>query len=124
VDTYGEAGAGILLRTAEIVTLFDVPAVDPDESERWSRALGDFTVLVETKSDVAKTGKASTSTSPQAARLMTKEELTTNPNNNEVIVFPNSSYYSRHPVRLRKTMSFKDSRFANLIENTKPVGRA
>jgi hypothetical protein len=26
------------------VTVFDVPAVDPDASERWSRALGDYTV--------------------------------------------------------------------------------
>jgi hypothetical protein len=28
--------------------VFDVPAVDPDASERWSRALGDYTARVET----------------------------------------------------------------------------
>lgn len=124
VDKYGEAGAATLLGTAEIVTLFDVPATDPDESDRWSRALGDFTALVDTVSDsVTKTGKTSTSTGPQAARLMTKEELTTALTNNDVIVFPASMYYARHPIRLRKTKSFDDPRFAGLIGDVRPVGR-
>jgi hypothetical protein len=39
---YAEAGVAILLGTTEIVTLYDISAVDPDESDRWSRALGDF----------------------------------------------------------------------------------
>jgi type IV secretion system protein VirD4 len=125
VDKYGEAGAATLLSTAEIVTLFDVPATDPDESDRWSRALGDFTALVDTVSDsVSKAGKSSTSTGPQAARLMTKEELTTALTHNEVIVFPASMYYARHPIRLRKTKSFSDQRFASLIADVRPVGRA
>ncbi|MGO3928168.1 type IV secretory system conjugative DNA transfer family protein [Rhodopseudomonas pseudopalustris] len=122
VDTYGESGAATLLGTAEIVTISDVPASDPDESERWSRALGDFTVLVETKTVAKKGDKPSISTASQAARLMTKEELTTN-SESEVIVFPNSRYYARHPIRLRKTDVLTDKRFLGIIDGVKPVGR-
>ncbi|MBW4971928.1 TraM recognition domain-containing protein, partial [Croceibacter atlanticus] len=74
---YGEAGADVLLNTAEVVTVFDVPAVDPDETERWSRAIGDYTAFVETRT--APTGDAkgspSTTRASQGARLMTKEAL-------------------------------------------------
>lgn len=122
VDTYGASGAATLLGTAEIVTISDVPASDPDESERWSRALGDYTVLVETKTDTKKGEKPSISTASQAARLMTKEELTTN-SESEVIVFPNSRYYARHPIRLRKTDVLTDKRFFGIIAGVKPVGR-
>lgn len=122
VDTYGESGAATLLGTAEIVTISDVPASSPDESERWSRALGDYTVLVETKTVVKKGEKPSISTASQAARLMTKEELTTN-SESEVIVFPNSRYYARHPIRLRKTDVLTDKRFLGIIASVKPVGR-
>jgi type IV secretion system protein VirD4 len=122
VDTYDESGAATLLGTAEIVTISDVPASDPDESERWSRALGDCTVLVESKTVAKKGEKPSISTASQAARLMTKEELTTN-SESEVIVFPNSRYYARHPIRLRKTDVLTDVRFLGIIAGVKPVGR-
>ncbi len=122
VDTYGEAGAATLLGTAEIVTISDVPASDPDESERWSRALGDYTVLVEAKTAAKNGEKPSISTSSQEARLMTKEELTTN-SESEVIVFANSRYYARHPIRLRKTDVLTDKRFVGIIAGVKPIGR-
>jgi type IV secretion system protein VirD4 len=125
VGTYGEAGAATLLGTTDMVTVFDIPAIDPDESDRWSRALGNFTALIETVSDSeTETGKTSTSTGPEPVRLMTKEELTTALDNDEVIVFPASQFYSRNPVRVRKTKAFSDPRFAGLITPVAPVGRA
>jgi type IV secretion system protein VirD4 len=124
VQLYGEAGAAILLGTTEIVTLFDVSAVDPDESDRWSRALGDFSVLVDSVSTGAGSQKSSTSTSSRGTRLLNKEELTTALANNDLIVFPNSMYYTRHPLRLRKTVAFTDRRFAKLLVHVPPVGRA
>ena len=126
VGLYGEAGADVLLNTAEIVTVFDVPAVDPDESERWSRALGDYTALVETRSmptGEAKGGTPTTTRASQPARLMTKEALIAM-SADELLVFPNSGGHARHPLRLKKTVAHTDPRFRRLITPVAPVGRA
>ncbi|WP_456671141.1 type IV secretory system conjugative DNA transfer family protein [Bradyrhizobium sp. Lot11] len=122
VTTYGESGARTLLSTADIVTLFDVPATDPDESDRWSRALGSFSALVESHSTGGGKGTVSTSTTSQETRLMTKEELTTL-DSKELIVFPNSPFYTRHPIRLQKTAAHNDVRFEKLIAKVAPVAR-
>lgn len=122
VSTYGESGARTLLSTADVVTVFDVPATDPDESDRWSRALGSFSALVETHSTGVGKGTVSTSSSSQEARLMTKEELTTL-NSRELVVFPNSPFYTRYPFRLRKTVAHNDARFDKLITKVPPVAR-
>lgn len=124
VGLYGEAGADVLLNTAEVVTVFDVPAVDPDEAERWSRAIGDYTAIVETRT--APTGDAkgspSTTRASQGARLMTKEALIAMPGD-ELLVFPNSGGHARHPLRLKKTVAHTDPRFRRLITAVPPVGR-
>lgn len=124
VGLYGEAGADVLLNTAEVVTVFDVPAVDPDEAERWSRAIGDYTAFVETRT--APTGDAkgtpSTTRASQGARLMTKEALIAMPGD-ELLVFPNSGGHTRHPLRLKKTVAHTDPRFRRLITAVPPVGR-
>ncbi|MBX9752006.1 MAG: type IV secretory system conjugative DNA transfer family protein [Roseococcus sp.] len=124
VGLYGEAGADVLLNTAEVVTIFDVPAVDPDEAERWSRAIGDYTAFVETRT--APTGDAkgtpSTARASQGARLMTKEALIAMPAD-ELLVFPNSGGHARHPLRLKKTVAHTDPRFRKLIASVPPVGR-
>lgn len=115
VELYGQAGADTVLNTAEIVTLFDVPAVDPDASERWSRALGDYTAQVETLTRPAEgQGQRSLAQTPQAIRLVPAQALTTLPSR-ELLVFPNSAAYSRHPIRLHKTVAHTDSRFAKLV---------
>ena len=50
---------------------------DPDESDRWSRALGDYTAMIDITSGGGQAPeKPSVATSPQVARLMTKEGLT------------------------------------------------
>lgn len=125
VGLYGEAGADVLLNTAEVVTIFDLPAVDPDESERWSRAIGDYTAFVETRTAPSGDAKGSPSTTraSQGARLMSKEALIAMPGD-ELLVFPNSGGQARHPLRLKKTVAHTDARFRRLITPVAPVGRA
>lgn len=125
VGLYGEAGADVLLNTAEVVTVFDLPAVDPDESERWSRAIGDYTAFVETRTAPSGEAKGSPSTTraSQGARLMSKEALIAMPGD-ELLVFPNSGGQARHPLRLKKTVAHTDARFRRLITPVAPVGRA
>lgn len=124
VGLYGEAGADVLLNTAEVVTVFDVPAVDPDESERWSRAIGQYTASVETLNRPTEgTGKGTSSFGPQGAPLMSKEALVTLPSS-DLLVFPNSGGHARHPMRLKKTVAHTDPRFRRLITPVAPVGRA
>jgi type IV secretion system protein VirD4 len=122
VGLYGEAGADVLLNTAEVVTVFDVPAVDPDESERWSRAIGQYTASVETLNRPTE-GKGTSSFGPQGAPLMSKEALVTM-SSSDLLVFPNSGGHARHPIRLRKTVAHTDPRFRRLITPVAPVGRA
>lgn len=122
VSLYGEAGADTILNTAEFVSLFDVPAVDPDASERWSRAVGDYTARVETLTRPAEgQGSRSIASTPQAVRLLSRESLASLPAN-QLLVFPNSTAYSRHPIQLRKTVAHTDPRFAKLILSVPPVG--
>jgi type IV secretion system protein VirD4 len=120
VSLYGETGASTLLNTAEVVTIFNIPAVDPDETERWSRTIGDFTALVTTTSNSSEgKGLTTTTRAPQMARLMTPSALVTMPSN-ELLAFVNGG--PRHPLRLSKTVAHTDPRFARLIQSTAPVG--
>ena len=123
VSLYGEAGAATLVNTAEVVTLSDLSAVDPAESDRWSRALGNYTALIESFSHPT-TGKgpSTTNSGPQPAPLMSREDLVTMPSN-ELLVFPNSAGRPRYPLRLRKTVAHADRRIRPFIEAVAPVGQ-
>lgn len=122
VGLYGEAGADTILNTVEFLVLFDVPAVDPDAAERWSRAVGDYTARVETLTRPAESqGQRSIAATPQGVRLLTCEALASLPSH-QLLVFPNSAAYGRHPLRLRKTVAHTDPRFARLIRAVPPVG--
>jgi type IV secretion system protein VirD4 len=76
LSVYGPDDGATLLRTSEFVTMSDPAMVDPDEREFWSRALSDFTILEETKSnDTSVQGsRTSSSQAPRSVRLMTAEE--------------------------------------------------
>lgn len=122
VDLYGEAGADTILNTAEIVTLFDVPAVDPEASERWSRALGNYSARIESLTRPAEgTGNRTIAQTSQGVRLLPPEALASLPAN-QLLVFPNSTAYGRNPLLLRKTVAHADPRFARLITPVPPVG--
>ncbi len=124
VELYGEAGASTILNTAEWVTVSDLGAVDPGESERWSNALGDYTAVVETLSRPTDgKGRTQISSMPQAAPLMTKEALVTMPTK-KLLAFPNSLGYTRHPLKLDKTMAFTDDRIKHLLNAAKPIVQA
>lgn len=124
VSLYGEAGAATLVNTAEVVTLSDLSAVDPAESDRWSRALGNYTGLIESFSrPTTGKGASTTNSGPQPAPLMSREDLVTMPSS-ELLVFPNSAGRPRHPLRLRKTVAHADRRIRPFIEAVAPVGRA
>ncbi|WP_245496382.1 type IV secretory system conjugative DNA transfer family protein [Lichenibacterium ramalinae] len=124
VSLYGEAGAATLVNTAEVVTLSDLSAVDPAESDRWSRALGNYTALIDSFSrPTAGQGSSTTSSGPQPAPLMSQDALVTMPVD-ELLVFPNRSLETRHPLRLRKTVAHTDHRIRPLVAAVAPVGRA
>lgn len=124
VGLYGQAGADTILNTAEIVTLFDVPAVDPYEAERWSKAIGQYTARVESLSRPAEgQGARTISASSQGAPLLSAQALTGLPST-DLLVFPNSASMPKHPMRLHKIVAHKDQRFKKLIEPVSPVGQA
>ncbi|WP_245496783.1 type IV secretory system conjugative DNA transfer family protein [Lichenibacterium ramalinae] len=121
---WNPAGAATIINTAEIVTISDLSAVDPAETDRWSRALGNYTALVESFSrPTTGTGSSTTNSTPQPAPLMSPDALATMPSN-ELLVFPNSRGQTRHPLRLRKTVAHTDHRIRPLVEAVAPVGRA
>lgn len=124
IDLYGQAGADTILNTAEFVTIFDIPAVDPYEAERWSKTLGQYSARVESLSRPAEgPGARTISSSTQAAPLMSAQALTSLPSN-ELIVIPNSTGLSKAPMRLHKIAAHRDPRFAKLIVPVPPVGQA
>ncbi|KPF67273.1 type VI secretion protein [Bosea sp. AAP35] len=124
IDLYGQAGADTILNTAEFVTIFDIPAVDPYEAERWSKALGQYSARVESLSRPAEgPGTRTISSSTQAAPLMSAQALTSLPAS-DLIVIPNSAGLSKAPMRLHKIVAHRDPRFRNLIVPVPPVGQA
>ncbi|NEU12715.1 type IV secretory system conjugative DNA transfer family protein [Methylobacterium sp. BTF04] len=124
LDVYGEAGAGTLMDTAEIVTVSDLPAISVEERERFSRMLGRYTArLPSTSQTKGEEGPSSTSQSLQEASLEdeTGEDILAA---DRLVVFANSRRYTRHPIRLRKTVPHKDTRFDGLLSGVAPVGRS
>jgi type IV secretion system protein VirD4 len=119
VDLYGDAGAATILNTAECVTISDLSAVDPDECERWSKALGSYTALIETSTRPATgSGHGQISSSPQAAPLVSKERLYSLPST-DLLAFVNSRSYGRYPLRLSKTFAHDDARFKRFLGASK-----
>lgn len=121
---YGDAAANVLMDTAEIVTVSDLPAVSVETRERLVRMLGRYTArLPTTGQSQGERGGTSTSEALQAADLIDEdgEDVLAA---DSLIVFANTKRYTRHPVRLRKTRAFDDARFAGLLTGIAPVGRS
>jgi type IV secretion system protein VirD4 len=122
VDSCGENGAEILLGTAEVTNVFNVPAVQPDELERWSKAIGTFTGVKTTKSRDAGTSKTSESDEPEERRLVVATDLPAFFKQWQVALL-NSGTYTRMPVKLRRSLAYTDPRFRGLIDVKPPVGK-
>ena len=103
VETYGENGAEILLGTAEVTNLFDIPAVQPDELERWSKAIGSFTGVKTTKT--RESNKTNESQEPEERRLVVASDLPKFFQQWQVTLI-NSKSYTRMPVRLQRSLAY------------------
>lgn len=125
ISHYGRDVAGMFLRTSEFVTISDLAQVDPDELEYWSRALSDYTVIDESKSETTGGGadgsKTTIATRSQKVRLMTPDRLA-HMSPDEMLLFPRSKRYTRYPMKLRKTRYFEDARFKGKFVGRRPVG--
>lgn len=99
LSLYGEVDARSMLATAEVVTLSDPALVDPDEREHWSRAIGDYTLMEESRTTEAeqdgKPGRTTTARTAKAARLKTAQAMSELPAT-DLLVLPNSP---AHPKR-------------------------
>jgi type IV secretion system protein VirD4 len=121
-DTYGADGVRTFLQNAEMINVFDIPRQDPDETEYWSRAIGEFTGVKATTSNDSKTGRPTTSVAPEAQRLVPATDI---PNflSNHQVAFLSGQGHTRNPLKLRRTRAFQDPRFAGLIDPNPPVLR-
>ena len=121
VETYGENGAEVLLGTAEVANVFDLPATQPDELERWSRATGSYTGVKATTTRGGLSGEASTSSESQERRLVHASDL---PEffRQWQLAFVTNRAYTRSPLKLRRTLAYDDPRFQGLIDVEPPVG--
>lgn len=121
VETYGAAGADVILDTAEVTTLFNTSRVRPDEAEYWSRAIGSFTgVQIATAPDAS--GRTVQTRSAVEQRLVPAVELN-RLTQRQSINFLSGAAHTPDPVLLDKTRPFADPRFAGLLDPVEPVGR-
>ena len=127
VREHGEAGASILMDTAEIVTVSDLPTVSVEARERFTRSLGRYTARLpttgRTQGGRGDGGGTSSSEALQGVNLADEDGgdvLAAD----SLIAFANTRRYTRHPIRLLKTRAFDDARFAGLLANVAPVGRS
>lgn len=119
IATYGEAEARTLLNTAEFTTVSDPALIDPDEREHWSRALGDYTLLEESRTTEAgapgRPARTTVAVTPKAVRLRSAEALGRLPTD-QLLVFPNSPAYAKRPLLLCKTRH-DDERLHGLVQD-------
>jgi len=118
---YGRSGAEIFLDTAEMVNLFNLSAVRPDETERWSLALGTYTGTKLVLTEDVKSKKASTSRDQEPLRLVPAADLPRLLNEFQ-IVFLNGLRHTPYPLKLKRTAAHLDSRIACLLDLKAPVG--
>lgn len=122
-DTYGAEGVRTFLQNAEMINVFDIPRQDPDETEYWSRAIGEFTGVKATTSYDPKTGWPTTSVTSEAQRLIPATDIPNFLQHFQVAMLSGEGY-TRNPLKLRRTKAFKDPRFAGLVDSTPPVLRS
>ena len=119
VGLYGEDGARDILSNSEVVTLSNQARVDPDSLDLWSRAIGDFTMLEETKTvterTATKAGNVSTGATIKAVPLMPREALASLPAT-DLIAFMNQNADPRYPLQIRKTV-YHDARLQGLVKD-------
>jgi type IV secretion system protein VirD4 len=121
IQTYGEPGARVFLGTAEITNIFQLPRNDPEETEYWSKAIGEYTGVSKSSGTDRQTGKTTDSTGLEARRLVPPTDLPDLLNGFQVVLL-NGSNFPTSPLKLGRTRAHEDLRFTDLFEPVKPVG--
>lgn len=121
IEAYGQAGADVLIDTAEVTLLFRLPRANPDEAEHWSKALGTYTGWVENTSPDPNTGRMTTSKQPGPIDLVPPGDMAS-VTRDHAIAFVNKAGVTSDPLRLGKSLAHRDPRFAGLISPVAPVG--
>jgi type IV secretion system protein VirD4 len=121
IETYGEAGARVFLGTAEVTNVFQLPRNDPEETEYWSNAIGEFTGHSKSSGQDRQTGKGTETTGLQALRLVPRTDLPEFLNKYQVVLL-NGKKLPTSPLKLGRTQAHEDRRFTGLIDPVAPVG--
>lgn len=122
-ETYGPEGVKTFLQNAEMLNVFDIPRQDPDETEFWSRAIGEFTGVKATTTYDPKTGWPTVSATPEAQRLIPATDIPNFLQHFQVAMLSGQDY-TRNPLKLRRTKAFNDPRFAGLVDSRRPILRS
>lgn len=120
-ERYGANGLAVFTDTAEVITVSDFSRLG-NEAEVASRAIDNFTTLVEsTSTQMSSAGQSSgIGVAKQATPLMTADALKAM-SPNELVVLLNSKRYGKHPLCVRKTRYFDDDRFIGLHDGEPPT---
>ena len=121
VQTYGSEGAAIFLQTAEVTTISNLTATTPEDAERWSKAIGKFTLIEETQSTDNATNKKTTNRRSVGKDLVAASDLP-NLTAEYLIAFATSKRATAYPMKLTKNYAPSDPRFCDLIDSITPVG--
>jgi type IV secretion system protein VirD4 len=114
VEAYGEDGAEILLATAEVVTVFSLAAVQPDEVERWSRAIGSYTAEKIDWSPDPRTGKPIIHKTLEDRRLVPASDLPELLTQHQVAFINDGRLV--HPLKMLRASAYTEPRFSGIID--------
>lgn len=121
IETYGSAGADMLIGAAEVTNFFNLPASLPEELEHWSSAIGEYTGVKSTTGRDAN-GRVTESNSPERLRLVPATDLSVFLHQWQVVFLTGTSS-TPDPIKLRRTSAYTDPRFAGLIDGIAAVGK-
>jgi type IV secretion system protein VirD4 len=121
IETYGSAGADMLIGAAEVANVFNLPASLPEELEHWSAAIGEYTGVKSTTGRDAN-GKITESSAPERLRLVPATDLSVFLHQWQV-VFLTGTGPTPDPIRLQRTSAYTESRFSGLIDGIAAVGK-
>lgn len=121
VQTYGSEGAAIFLQTAEVTTISNLTATTPEDAERWSKAIGKFTLIEETQSTDNATNKSTTNRRSVGKDLVPASDLP-DLTAEYLIAFATSKRATAYPMKLTRNYAPSDPRFCDLIDSITPVG--
>lgn len=122
IGTYGDDGASTMMDTAEMVNVFNVSLANSKEKEYWSAAIGDYTGVKVSSTPDQRTGREVETRSVECMRLAPSSDLPALLQKHQVVFLTGESQ-PPDPIKLRKTVAYKDARFNGLVDFQAPVGK-